>query len=118
AELMKRVSEDSQPIKVAVTEGGGAPGQAAQPRLLVIGSSWIATNAAQSGEGGVFEFDLIRSSIDWCRERYSTIGVQPKTYSSYILPPVSVARLIMLPTVLMLLTIFGMGMVVWNMRRR
>jgi hypothetical protein len=118
AELMKRVSEDPQPLMVAVTEAG-APGQPGQPRLLVIGSSWIATNAAQGGEAGVLEFDLMRGSIDWCRERYTTIGVQPKTYTSYMLPMnLSVARLIMLPTTLMLLTIFGMGMVVWNMRRR
>ncbi|MFL5340007.1 MAG: Gldg family protein, partial [Gemmataceae bacterium] len=117
----QKATEEAQPVMVAVTEsaGGphGSPGEQ-KPRLVVIGTSSVATNQFQSGQGGVITFDLIRGCIDWCRERTANIGVQPKTHSNYVLPRVSYARLFWVPSFAVLVGIFGFGMIIWNMRKR
>ena len=117
-EAKKRVTRDPLPVMVAVTESsadphGGSQGQ--KPRLLVIGTSSIVTNRNLRDQGGATDLNLILSSINWCRERYANIGVQPKTHTSYVMPKVSYARLFWLPTFGMMLGIFGFGMIIWNM---
>jgi hypothetical protein len=119
----ERVTDQSQSIMVAVTETAdphaGPSVQGPKPRLLAIGTSSIATNQFQSGQAGLIDFDLLRGCIDWLRERYANIGVQPKTHTAYIVPKVVTGGYIFwLPSFLMLLTIFGFGLIVWNIRRR
>ena len=119
----ERVTDQSQSIMVAVTvtadPHAGPSGQGPKPRLLAIGTSSIATNQFQSGQAGLIDFDLLRGCIDWLRERYANIGVQPKTHTAYIVPKVVTGGYIFwLPSFLMLLTIFGFGLIVWNIRRR
>lgn len=122
--LRKRVTDEQQPVMIAVTEGSADPhasmraGGGQTPRLLVIGTSTIAMNQFQGRGGGLVEFDLIRGSLDWCRERYTNIGVQPKTYTSFVMPKFSLTKILVLPAFLTLLSIAGFGLIVWNMRRR
>jgi hypothetical protein len=121
AERKKRIREETLPIVVAVTEKPaepGKPGQSRKPKLLVFGSSLFLTNQFQGRGAGTVDADLARSAIDWCRERYSSIGIQPKTYNSFVPGKISVPRLIVIPSVLMLTAILGFGLVVWNARRR
>ncbi|HLZ07143.1 MAG TPA: hypothetical protein VKT80_01025, partial [Chloroflexota bacterium] len=121
AELLRRCTDTSFPLVVAASERSpepGKPGQSRKPKLLVFGSSLFLTNQFQGRGAGNVEADLVRSSIDWCRERYSSIGVQPKTYNSFIPGKVSVPKLIVIPTAVMLMAILGFGLVVWNARRR
>jgi hypothetical protein len=63
-------------------------------------------------------YALVVSSIEWMAERES-IGAQPKTSPSFQLPPeVNYARMIFLPGWIMLLSLIGLGIGVWIVRRR
>jgi hypothetical protein len=121
AERRRRVHEGMLPAVVTVSEAAPmnphAFSQSAQeqtPRLVVIGSSEMMT-----GNVGRTEMDFIRGSIDWCRKRESNIGIQPKSHNEYVLPKtVKESRLLWLPMLLILLSVAGLGLVVWNVRRR
>src|SRR5262249_38481112 len=86
------------------------------PRLVVIGCSEMFTNEFAGDSDNI---DFLRGSIDWCRERYSDIGIQPKTHQNYTLSrSLKMARWLWLASVVMLLAVAGLGLVVWNIRRR
>jgi hypothetical protein len=64
-------------------------------------------------------YSLIRGTIDWNRERFSNIGVQPKTHKNYTLPDkLSLGKLFALPAAAMILGVLGFGAIVWTTRRR
>jgi hypothetical protein len=118
----QRVKQDSLPVVVTVAESSTDPHSSARsdrgqtPRLVVIGCSDMVTNQFNPSDT---EVDFLRGAIDWCRERYSDIGIQPKTHQNYTLPrTVKLSRLLFLPALVMVLAIGGLGLVVWNIRRR
>ncbi|HEV3145174.1 MAG TPA: Gldg family protein [Gemmataceae bacterium] len=117
----ERVKQDRLPVVVTVKESSPDPHAFSQsnrgqtPRLVVIGCSDMATNQLVSDSN----FDFLRGSIDWCRERYGEIGIQPKTHQNYTVPTnVKAARILWLPALVIFLSIGGLGLVVWNIRRR
>lgn len=121
AERQRRVREEALPVIVTVSEISSDPHSFSQagggqtPRLAVIGCSEMITNKS-AGEN---EADLVRGTIDWCRKRDSNIGIQPKSHQNYVLSKtVKGSHLIWLPILLVLLSITGLGVVVWNVRRR
>src|SRR5262245_27111227 len=125
-ERQKRLKRDPVPVTVAVTESSGSddphgamkPNEGSTPRMVVFGCSGIATNQFNDPRAAGIEFDLIRGSIDWCRERYTQIGVEPKSYKYFAMPKTaSVWNLFYLPLAAMGLGIFGLGLIVWNIRR-
>jgi hypothetical protein len=57
--------------------------------------------------------------LAWLRERPNSIGLDPKDRDRYRLEPTTnIARLMFLPSGLMLLGIVGFGVGVWVIRRR
>lgn len=119
AEFRRRCTDDPLPLVVAVTEKLEEAGKPGKPKALVFGTSMFLTNQFQGRGAGSVEGDLARGAIDWCRERQSSIGIQPKTYNSFIpKKDVSVPKLIIIPAALMFLSILGFGLVVWSARRR
>jgi gliding motility-associatede transport system auxiliary component len=125
-ESAPKVTSDSRTVLAAVAESPPSaeanPGQTKQsqlPRLVVGGCSNLATNQFVRRESGGIAYDLIRGSIDWCRERYANIGVEPKSYRYFVLnSPGSYWDIFYLPVAAMTLAVFGLGMIVWNIRRR
>lgn len=125
-ELRQRVTADRSPVLLTVSEtsstadphGFDKPNQGRTPRAVVVGCSAFLTNEMLPAQGSGIQFDLLRGSIDWCRERYSTIGVEPKSYRYFILPKeVSYWNLFYLPLAGMALAVLGLGVIVWNVRR-
>jgi hypothetical protein len=124
-ERAKRVRRDAMSVAVAVTESGGNPHAGGEPnptpspRLVVFGSSSIAGNVAQMPRANSLDFDLVKGSIEWCRERDAAIGVQPKSHQYFSLPAkASNWMLFYLPWLAMTLAIGGFGLIVWTVRRR
>jgi hypothetical protein len=124
-EAKKRVHREPFPVLVTASESTAdptdphaRPDQKPTPRLVVFGCSTLATNRYVRAQAGGIEFDLIRGSIDWCRERYTQIGIEPKSYRRYMLPKsASLWNLFYLPLAAMGLGVFGLGLIVWNIRR-
>jgi hypothetical protein len=110
--VMVTVSETDGP---AGAHGMGAPPSNPKPRIAVFGASTIATDDFLNERS----FDLVRSTVDWNRERFSNVGVQPKTHKNYILPEkLSLGKAFLLPVAGILLGIVGLGVIVWTIRRR
>ena len=125
SEREKRVKHDNVPVAVAVTETSAdphafdQPGRGQTPRMMVIGCSSITADLFQRERAGGLEFDLVKGCIEWCRERYSAIGIQPKSHEYFMLPKTTSSwMLFYLPWLGMLLAISGFGLIVWIVRRR
>jgi hypothetical protein len=125
-EQKQRLKREPLSVLVAVTESTQAETPpnpekkpSKSPRLAVFGCSTMATNQYVRKQAGGIEFDLIRGSIDWARERFSNIGVEPKSYHYFMLgKQTSYWNLFYLPLGAMGLSVFGLGMIIWNIRRR
>lgn len=118
---------DSIPIAVAVTEGGGSDPHAAfmdtpdqKPRMVVIGDVTMISNFAIAQGAFGKHYDLFQSILVWLGERPGTIGIQPKVQDTYEFNSNSVdmVRLLVLPAVIMLVGVVGVGTGVWVVRRR
>jgi hypothetical protein len=125
-EQRKRVTADRSAVLVTVSEAPATadphsfdkPNEGRTPRAVILGCAAFITNELMPPQGGGINFDLLRGSIDWCRERYSTIGVEPKSYRYFILPKqTSYWNLFYLPLAAMALAVLGLGVIVWNVRR-
>ncbi len=122
----KRLMRDALPVVVAVTEGPppnphsfDQPSAGQSPRVMVVGCSSLTSNMFQSQRSGGTQFDMVKSCIEWCRERYAAIGVEPKSHQYFMLPNnVSWWMLAYLPWLMMFLFILGFGIIVWTVRRR
>jgi len=124
-EAEQRIKGEMMPVLLAVTESPAnpdphsmrQPSEGRTPRLVVFGCSSIATDPYMRDSSGP-NFELIRGSIDWTREHYTNIGVEPKSYRFFRLPVLtSFWNLFYLPVAALLLTVAGLGLIVWNVRR-
>jgi hypothetical protein len=114
-----RLSRSPRPVAVTVTEG-------ATPRLVAFGSSLVFSDriAQQIRGGNPVTFDLLGVSVDWLRERQTSlaaVNIEAKKYTEYRIPSPSnlnFTRLLWLPLGLGLLSVIGMGAGVWVVRRR
>ena len=60
----------------------------------------------------------MRKTARPCRERSANIGIEPKSYQFFILSKqTSNWNLFYLPLAAMSLAVFGLGLIVWNVRR-
>lgn len=115
--ILDMVQDKPIPIALAVTE---EPNE--KPRLVVFGDTEFITNSefarsptAQLGTN----YSFLVSSIEWLAGREEMIGTQPKESLSFRLgPDVNDWRMIFLPGWIMLLSIVGLGVGVWMVRRR
>jgi hypothetical protein len=127
--LRKRIAREDMPVAVVVSEPQAQPPsfdphagmrpQDQKPRLAVFGDASIACNALINANRG--EYELFASTLAWLRERPESIGLEPKqrnTYSLTGVPEEEIGRMWRLPSLLLLLTIVGLGTGVWIVRRR
>jgi hypothetical protein len=115
------------PVALAVSEGGGgmppmmdphAPRPPSTPRLLVFGNAQFVSDAVLGRSAGA-NYDVLASSVAWLRERPSSIGLAPREHKEYQMEAnVNLARLVWLPLGLMSITILGLGLGIWVVRRR
>jgi hypothetical protein len=136
-ELRRRAQDENKALSVAVTvsesrlpAGHVNVGTGSVPRLIVFGdatwaSNWGFASDPQTGRAARADdnFDLFASSIAWLRERPEDVGtmVPPKERKEYRIEKIDDAqqlRIMILPGVLMLVGILGLGGGVWLVRRR
>lgn len=115
----KRISRDPIPVAAAVTES--APPTAAsqtptnRPRLIAVGdATWVSNPFMVTANGDVFI-----AMLDWLRERPANIGIPPREYDNFLLQPTASGwRMLVLPGVLALAGVVGLGTGVWLVRRQ
>jgi hypothetical protein len=124
-ERKKVLSPEPLPVAVSVSESGTPPGMPAhpatssKPRLVVFGDATFVTNPLASARSGTQNFSLFASTLDWLAERPTSIGVEPRELSVYRLDPTANrARLLLLPGLLAVMAVLGLGLGVWVVRRR
>jgi hypothetical protein len=129
----KLLEREAAPLAVAVSTSGGPPkmpgmpddaahgGGKEQPLMAVFGTASWVNDEGLSGRTGALRADLFSSTLSWLRGQ-GEMGkfVEDKTNQEYELtvPPQNMARLKWLPLVLMVLTVAGLGIGVWVVRRR
>jgi hypothetical protein len=130
-ELAKKLSQEDEPLPVAVAVGepqppaGGDPHEfmrqpELKPRLVVFGSAAFATNQYMAESSPLPNYDLLASTLAWLRERPSNIGLEPKKRNLFVLnvPDEQAQRMRYLPAMTLLVGIVGLGTGVWLVRRR
>jgi gliding motility-associatede transport system auxiliary component len=108
------------PLNVAVVvaerpePGGGRPGK---PRLVVFSSRFVGDNFFLEVEPT--NLDVLMNSIHWLRGRSELGGIAPKTHTALTLvaDPILRARLVLVPTVMAVLLIIGLGITTYVARR-
>lgn len=117
----------SLPVGVSVSEAGEFnpmdPHTRAEgaPRVEVIGDATFVSDKSLGGEGegARINYELFASALAWLRERPGSMGLEPKDRGSYTMKqnPNFVAMMLF-PFGLMSLSIMGIGLGVWVVRRR
>jgi ABC-type uncharacterized transport system len=126
-ELRTIISPDPLTIAVAVSESAsrmpGNPhaslGAEDKPRLVVVGDvTWVG-NRFMAQNLNIPYFDLFSGMLSWLRERPNNIGIEAKKRETYNLTPTAdLTRMFLMPTILTLVAIVGLGAGVWVVRRR
>lgn len=115
--LFPKIAKDPVSVAVAVSEGEG---DAKRPRLIVFGDTEFITNleiARSKTKQTNYAFTV--SAIEWMAERESIGALPPGEHPLFTLDPgVDYWRMILLPAWLMLLTLIGLGIGIWLVRRR
>jgi hypothetical protein len=118
------ISESSMPPNPHMGMMAPPPRGDQTPRLVVIGSASMASNAIISAQFvDSSNADYLASSIDWLKGRTNSIGISPKKSSIYALPAslqqsANYWSFVLLPALLILLGVVGAGTGVWLVRRR
>jgi hypothetical protein len=112
ASMEKRLAKEPLPAAVVVTSGG-------KPKLAAFGDVGFITNPSVAEGSGTQNFSLFASLLDWLAERSTSIGIEPRNMTVYSLDPtVRFSYLLFLPGLLAFVTILGLGLGVWVVRRR
>jgi len=127
-----KIDRESPPCLAVAVSSSSAPSRAPDdaahagmrqksPRMVVFGSVQWVTNRDLAGGKNDQNIDLFVNCLSWLAES-SAIGtsVEPRVRPVYNLnvPATEVGRLSWLPLGLLLLTVTGMGLGVWVVRRR
>ena len=118
---LERTDKDEQGplnVGVAVTDRPRPEsGQEPKPRLVVFSSPFMAFNVFLTEEPT--NLDLLMNSINWLRGQSEMGGIGPKTHVALTLAadPVLRTRLILVPTVMAVLLIIGLGLTTYMARR-
>lgn len=106
-------------VGAAVADLPGAGGRAleGQPRLVVLSSPSLATNAIISASPT--NLDLIINAIAWLKRKPALLGIAPATHASRFLvaDPGFQARLVLVPTVLAVSVLLAMAYGAYRSRR-
>jgi hypothetical protein len=128
-ELEKKLGQGDLPVAVSVTENipGAVGGPHAmmqgeeKPRLIVFGNGSLVSNRLVDKATPIAfpYYELFTSCVAWLRERPTSIGIEPKKSDYYAFPlDANVTRMVVLPSILMVVGIIGLGTGVWVVRRR
>jgi len=100
----------------AAAKSAVGPSGATKPRLVLFSSPSIVENLVQTIEPT--NLDLAMNAVSWLRERSNAVGIAPKTHVALTLAadPVLRWRLVVVPTVAAVLTIVGLGALVYVVR--
>jgi hypothetical protein len=127
AEAKRILAPDTLTTAVVVTESSpvppmpGGPPPNAKPRLVVFGDTTFVSNPYASERSGRPNASFFGSAIDWLAERSAGIGIESKSLPVFALDPTAAersTRIYLLPLVLSLVGIIGLGAGVWVVRRR
>jgi hypothetical protein len=118
--LERNEKEERGPLTVgvAVTDRPGREsGQEARPRLVLLSSRFMADNLFLVEEPT--NLDLLMNAINWLRGQAELGGIAPKSHVALALAadPVLRARLVLVPTVMAVLLIIGLGLTTYMARR-
>jgi hypothetical protein len=105
-------------VAVAVAERGEPrSGQPGKPRLVLISSALVGDNYFVSVEPT--NLDLLTNAIHWLRGRSELGGIAPKTHTALTLAvdPILRTRLVLVPTVMAIMLIIGLGITTFAARR-
>jgi hypothetical protein len=105
-------------VGVAVTDRVKAEsGQEPKPHLVLFSSRYMADNLFLEVEPT--NLDLLMNSVNWLRGQAEQGGIAPKTHVALTLSadPVLRTRLILVPTVMAVLLIIGLGLTTYLARR-
>jgi hypothetical protein len=110
--LDTKQAKEPVPVVVGVADRNG------RARLAVFGDARFASNLFVRAQAPYYDF--LTSTIEWLAERPENMGIGPKESGTYNLQPdtVNEARLRWLPLALILLTLMGLGLGIWVVRRR
>lgn len=88
------------------------------PRLVLISSPTAADNQTVAAVG-VANLDLIVNAISWLQDRPDLVGLAPRTYVARVLKagPNLRAKLVLLPTLLAVSVLVGLGVATYLARR-
>jgi ABC-type uncharacterized transport system len=121
------------PVAVAVSESSmpnphmgmmaPPPSGPQTPRLVVIGSVTLASNARTTDMVDADDFDYMEGCINWLREKTNSIGISPKKTTIFSLREAlqqsgSYWGFVLLPSVVICLGVIAAGGGVWLVRRR
>jgi hypothetical protein len=89
------------------------------PRLVVVGDVGWVCNLFMSEQAGRQDYDIFNSMISWLRERPNNIGIDAKKRETYTFADnADFNRMILVPAILMIVGVIGLGAGVWVVRRR
>ena len=123
----QRLAKQPLPIAVIVTESQRAmPGAAPnpeKPKLVVFGDATFVSNAfgGRVGESYSIMFDLFAGTLDWLRERPTNIGIEPRLATTYEVNPDAMLKetqLKLLPLLISVVGVLGLGLGMWIVRRQ
>ena len=104
-------------VAVADRPKPGAPADEVVPRLVLLSSRYMADN--QSLELEPTNLDLLMNAVNWLRGRPELRGIAPKTHMALALTadPSMRLRLVLVPTMMAILVIIGLGVTTYMARR-
>jgi hypothetical protein len=112
AAALNRLAKEPLSVAVAVTDAG-------KPRLVVFGDTTFVTNREVGERSGTRNFSLFASTLDWLAERPTSIGIEPRNMAIYQMQPTARGwSLVVMPGLIALVAILGLGLGVWAVRRR
>ncbi|QDV34572.1 GldG family protein [Tautonia plasticadhaerens] len=88
------------------------------PRLVLISSPEAADNPIVASTG-VANLDLVVNAVGWLQDRPDLVSIAPRTYTARVLKagPNLRAKLVLLPTLLSVSVLIGLGMATYMARR-
>jgi len=104
-------------VGVAVWVRPATPSEKPTPRMVVFSSASTADN--QMVRYMPANLDLLMNSIHWLRGRPEMVGIDPKTHESllFMADPGLRLRLVMVPSLLAVVVIIGLGLATYIARR-
>jgi hypothetical protein len=114
--------DQAGPLNVAVavadrpTPGTARPGKS---RLVLVSSPLVGDNFFVSGDLDPTNLDFLTNAVHWLRGRSELSGIAPKSHTALTLAvdPILRTRLVLVPTVMAIMFIIGLGITTYAARR-